>query len=132
MKKENDLLKQVCKFLIVGGIATLIDWGIYIFLNGLLKINPLISNIFSFSISVIYNYLASIKWVFKVSKNKSSRKIFIDFLLLSVLGLILSEFFMWFFIEKLRFKNMFSKILSTGLVMIFNFITRKYFLEDNH
>lgn len=131
MKKENDLLKQVCKFLIVGGIATLIDWGIYIFLNGLLKINPLISNIFSFSISVIYNYLASIKWVFKVSKNKSSRKIFIDFLLLSVLGLMLSEFFMWLFIEKFRFKNMFSKILSTGLVMIFNFITRKYFLEDN-
>ena len=56
---QIDLLVQIFKFIIVGGIATLIDWVIYFILYKIVKLNPLYANIISFSISVVYNYIAS-------------------------------------------------------------------------
>ena len=126
----KELLNQIFKFIIVGGIATIIDWLIFFILNTILNINPLIANIFSFSISLIYDYIASVKWVFKVSKKKNKKRIFMEFIILSVVGLLISEFLIWLLVDKLSINSMISKILSTAIVMVFNFITRKIFLED--
>ena len=130
MKIKKELLNQIFKFIIVGGIATLIDWIIYYILNSVFNINPLISNIFSFSLSLIYNYIASVKWVFNVSKKKNKKRIFMEFIILSVVGLLISEFLIWLLVDKLSINSMISKIISTAIVMVFNFITRKMFLED--
>ena len=130
MKNKKELLNQIFKFIIVGGIATLIDWIIYYILNSVFNINPLISNVFSFSISLIYNYIASVKWVFNVSKKKNKKRIFMEFIILSVVGLLISEFLIWLLVDKLSINSMISKIISTAIVMVFNFITRKIFLED--
>ena len=130
MKAKKELLNQIFKFIIVGGIATIIDWAIFYILNSIFNINPLISNIFSFTISLIYNYIASVKWVFVVSKKKNSKRIFIEFVFLSIIGLLISEFIIWLLVDKLLINSLISKIISTAIVMVFNFITRKIFLED--
>ncbi len=130
MKDKKKLLNQIFKFIIVGGIATIIDWIIFYVLNSIFNINPLISNIFSFTISLIYNYIASVKWVFVVSKKKNKKRIFIEFVFLSIIGLLLSEFIIWILVDKLLINSLISKIISTAIVMVFNFITRKIFLED--
>ena len=127
-EKNEKLLIQIIKFIIVGGIATIIDWLIYYIAYNYLNIKPLISNIISYSISTVYNYLASVKFVFKVSKNNGKRN-FIIFIIFSLIGLGLSELLIYLFIDKLNISKMISKILSTVIVMIFNFITRKIFLE---
>ena len=123
------LLIQIFKFIIVGGIATIIDWIIYYACYNYFKINPLISNIISFSISVIYNHIASVKWVFDVKKDKSKKRMFIEFMIFSIIGLVLTELLLLIFINKLEINKMISKIIATIIVMIFNFITRKKFLE---
>lgn len=129
--KENkkELFIQIIKFLIVGGIATLIDWAIYYVLYNYLSLEPLIANIISYSLSTIYNYLASVKYVFKVNKEKKKYHNFIIFIVFSLIGLLLSEGLIYLFINKLNINKMIAKIISTILVMIFNFITRKIFLE---
>ena len=126
---KNDLFQQIFKFVIVGGIATIIDWVIYYVLVHFVHLDPLISNIISFSISVIYNYIASVKWVFHVNQNKSRKKMFIEFILFSIFGLLLTELFLWIGIKLLHQDEMLIKIISTAIVMVFNFITRKLFLE---
>ncbi len=126
---KNKLLIQIFKFVIVGGTATILDWILYYILYNYLKINPLIANIISFSISTVYNYWASIKWVFEVNKDKSSKKLFIEFVLFSVIGLGLTELLLWIGIDLLSMNAMLIKIIATVIVMIFNFITRKIFLE---
>lgn len=126
---KNDLFQQIFKFVIVGGIATIIDWAIYYVLVHFVHLDPLVSNIISFSISVIYNYIASVKWVFHVNQNKSCKKMFIEFILFSIFGLLLTELFLWIGIKLLHQDEMLIKILSTAIVMVFNFITRKLFLE---
>lgn len=130
MKDKKELLNQIFKFIIVGGIATIIDWAIFYILNKIFNINPLISNIFSFTISLIYNYIASVKWVFVVSKKKNRKRIFIEFVILSVIGLLISEIILWLLVDKLLINSLISKVISTAIVMVFNFITRKIFLED--
>ena len=127
--KTENLFVQIFKFVIVGGIATLIDWAIYYVLYNFLHIPPLVANILSFSVSVIYNYTASVKWVFDVNQEKSKKRMFIEFMIFSIIGLLLTELLLWIFIDLLSINAMISKIIATAIVMVFNFITRKIFLE---
>ena len=51
------------------------------------------------------------------------------FIGLSVIGLGLNQLFMWFFVDLLHIYYMLSKIVATAIVMVYNFITRKLFIE---
>ena len=77
----------------------------------------------------MYNYWASMTFVFNVDKNKSKIRNFVLFIIFSVIGLILNDIIVWFVSERLSIYYLISKVLATVLVMIFNFITRKKFLE---
>ncbi len=57
------------------------------------------------------------------------RKELIIFILLSVVGLGLNQFFMWLFVEFFSIFYIFSKVLATVLVMAWNFVSRKIFIE---
>lgn len=127
--KTRKLLIQIFKFGIVGVIATIIDWFVFYLANDIFKIHYAISAILSFTVSVIYNYTASVKWVFDVNKEKDPKKNFILFIVLSIVGLILTLIIMIIGVDILKINAMLMKIISTAIVMVFNFITRKMFLE---
>lgn len=127
--KTRKLLIQIFKFGIVGVIATIIDWFVFYLANDIFKIHYAISAILSFTVSVIYNYTASVKWVFDVNKEKDPKKNFILFIVLSIVGLILTLIIMSIGVDILKINAMLMKIISTAIVMVFNFITRKMFLE---
>ena len=78
---------------------------------------------------VLQNYWASVKFVFDVNEEKDSRVNFALFVIFSIVGLGLNELILWVCIEKFALWNMFGKIIATGVVMVFNFVTRKLFLE---
>ena len=126
--KNNKLLMQILKFGVVGGTAFIIDYGIFTILSQLLGIHYLIASIISFSISVIYNYILSIKWVFDVSKKQTTKE-FIIFIILSVIGLGLNSLIMYVSVDLMQIHEMISKIVATAIVMVYNFITRKIFIE---
>lgn len=125
------LVKQIFRFGITGGLSFILDYGIMILLTEAVSINYLISSTISFSISVIFNYLLSIYWVFEPDKNNSKGKTLVLFLIFSVIGLSINGGLMWICVEKLYIHYMLSKIFSTAMVMIFNFITRKKFIESH-
>ena len=124
MKKE--LINQIGKFFVVGIIATVIDYVILIICKELIGLPILLSTSIAFVISLIFNYILSTKWVFKVS---SSRKKSILFILFSIIGLLLTEFIMWLLNIKLLINYLIVKVIATAIVMVFNFITRKFILE---
>ena len=66
-EKTENLLIQIFKFLIVGGIAFLIDYFTLFCCKEFINLSVLLSTAIAFTISVIYNYIASIKWVFNVN-----------------------------------------------------------------
>ncbi len=128
-KEKEDLLIQIINFLIVGGIATLIDWLLYFILYNYVKLSPLLANIISYTISTLYSYVVSVKFVFNVNKGNSKKKNFIIFVTLSVIGLLLSEGLIYLMVNVFNLHKMLAKIISTAIVMFFNFVSKKYFLE---
>ena len=125
---KNKLLNQILKFGLVGGTAFVIDYVLLYLCTEFLHIHYLISSIISFTVSVIFNYILSIKWVFDVKK-KQDVKDFVIFIILSVIGLEINSLIMYVMVEKFGVYYMLSKIVSTAVVMVYNFITRKIFVE---
>lgn len=123
------LIKQIIKFGMVGGLCFVIDYGLMVLLTEIGGINYLISSGISFTVSVIVNYILSLKFVFETRKDNDKIKEFLLFLLLSVIGLGINQILMWLCVEKLSIHYMLSKIGATVVVMIYNFITRKITLE---
>ena len=130
------------KFGVVGVIAFFIDFGIFKLLSGVFGVNYLVANFFGFTISLIFNYIASMTFVFERKENADRRAEFVIFTVLSIFGLVLNELIIFVCIEGIYLKipyltaNMsrqwaetFGKIVATGIVMVYNFITRKIFLE---
>lgn len=126
----DKLIKQIAKFGVVGIICFGIDYTLMILLTEVGGLDYLLSAGVSFCVSVVVNYLLSMRFVFRSKKDGSKAKEFIIFVMLSVTGLLLTEALMWAGVEKLRFHYMFAKVLVTGIVMGYNFVTRKIFLEE--
>lgn len=128
-QKISKLINQILRFGVVGGIAFVIDYSILYILTEFGGINSLISAAIAFTISVIFNYIASIKWVFDVNK-KQTKKDVIIFFGLSIIGLGINELIIYIG-NNINVHYMISKLASTVIVMIYNFITRKIFIEKN-
>lgn len=126
MKK---LFAQFMKFGVVGVIAFVIDYGVMIALTELFGVPYLISTTVSFIVSVIFNYVASMRYVFKRKDDMSRRREFIIFVVLSVIGLGLNDLLMWIMVDHLLIDYRISKIVVTVIVAVWNFVSRKVFLE---
>lgn len=126
----NNLIGQIAKFGVVGVICFGIDYGIMILLTELGGLDYLFSSGISFSVSVVVNYLLSMRFVFQSKKDNNKAKEFTIFVGLSITGLLLTEVLMWFCVKRIRFHYMFAKVIVTGVVMAYNFVTRKIFLEE--
>lgn len=147
MKK---LFAQIMKFGIVGVICFLIDYVITLGVSWALRLGgmgvknaALIGAIFGFTISVVINYILSMKYVFTRKEDMDRKREFVIFVILSLIGLGLNELIIAFSIDVVYvhisalagilspgMATAFAKIVATGVVMVYNFITRKMFLEQ--
>lgn len=124
----DKLVKQIVKFGFVGGTAFFIDAGILMILSKYCGMNYMIANVISFTVSVIYNYVMSMKFVFDVKEN-NSQKNFIQFIILSIIGLGINEGIMKVCVDIFSITLLLAKIIATTVVMVYNFISRKILLE---
>ena len=121
MKK---LIAQFMKFGIVGVIAIVIVYGVMIFLTEVFGVPYLISTTFSFVVSVIFNYFASMRFGFERNDDMSRRREFIIFIVLSVCGLGINDLLMWLMVDSLYIDYRLSKSVVTVAVALLNFVTR--------
>lgn len=150
MKK---LIEQMLKFGVVGFVCFFIDYIIgLITLNIVLAIGVFGADSFSigsqigsalgFTVSVIVNYILSFKFVFERKEDMNRKAEFIIFVILSIIGLGLNQLIIWIctvpiynnvaWIQRLLGYNLAytaAKVIATAIVMVYNFITRKIFLE---
>lgn len=134
MKK---LIEQIVKFGIVGIIAFVIDYAVLFALVEFLGMDSIAAATISFTVSVIFNYIASMKYVFVGRADQSKTKQFIIFIVLSVIGLGINDGIMWILNKLLisvipTYYYLFSKVVATAVVMVWNFVSRKIFLEEKN
>lgn len=123
------LLHQIARFGVVGIIAFVIDYGVLLFLTEVCHIHYLVSSAAAFLVSVIFNYILSIAFVFDTDKRQSKTTQFTLFTLMSAGGLGINQLMMWLLSDLLFIPYQLSKFAATAVVMVYNFITRKLFLE---
>lgn len=129
MKK---LIEQILKFGVVGIIATVIDFGVLYMLSQPLGMDPVISAGISFCVSLVFNYVASMRYVFTHREGMSRSREFVIFLVLSLIGLAINEAIMAAGVAVLgnsALAVMGTKVLATAIVMVWNFVSRKKWLD---
>ena len=124
----KQLFIQLIKFGIVGVIALLVDVGVLVLLKEVVCMDVLWASALSFSVSVTVNYILSMRFVFSGAKEGKAKE-FIVFVLLSVGGLLLNQLIMWLGTEVWSLYYMWVKVFALLFVPLYNFVTRKLFLE---
>ena len=127
---KNKLIYQIISFGGVGILCFIIDFGILYVLTNVFGMYYLISAAVSFIISVTVNYILSVRYVFNISEDNSVFRNWLFFVIFSVIGLILTEIIMKIGVDIYSLNYMVTKVGATIIVMIYNFITRKLFLEN--
>ena len=126
MKK---LIRQMLRFAAVGLSAFALDYVLFVVLH-MLGMSYLIANIISYTLSTVYNFVLSMRFVFSGKSSQTRLQQFVIFLVLGFAGLGLNELYLWLLVDFAHITPMLSKLIAAFLVTIFNFITRKIFLED--
>lgn len=127
------LIKQIIRFGTAGVLCFVIDYLIMIVLTDYVNVYYLYSSGISFSVSTVLNYILSITCIFEVEKKASkSIRSFLQFILLSMVGLLINQTMMGLLSGGLGVYYKVSKIAATAVVMVYNFISRKLLLEKRH
>jgi len=152
IKKHQSLIMEILRFLLVGGLATLVDFGVFelcmycIFKNLSSPSDLIISTSLGFLIGNIINYILSIVFVYKGAKDDKETqtiKAFLIFTLIGVVGLGIkvgvqvggnylvdsifttnNAFWLWVL-------ETFVYCVATLIVLIWNYIGRKIFIFKN-
>ena len=126
------LIEQFLKFGVVGTIAFCIDYGVLMLLSQVFGVNPVIAAGVSFCVSVIFNYLASMRYVFTHREDMSRGREFVIFIVLSAVGLVINEACMAVGVAALGTSALMvtvTKLFATAVVMVWNFFSRKKWLD---
>ena len=137
----DNRIKEVIKFAFTGGVCFLIEYAALIVLKEWLRLPVVAATPIAFLVSVVFNYLLCVKWVFSGAK-EGSRMAQIGFLITSGIGFFLNWFLMWsltaLFGEDAVLLSLFglelkvymlNKIIATLLVMVWNYFTKRWLLK---
>lgn len=126
---SHPLIAAFAKYLVAGGMGFMIDYTVLVVCFNLLSMHYLISSILGFVAGLIFVYITSNKWVF--SRRKMADKAVAEFIIFAIIGIIglgLTVLFMWFFVDICGIYPLISKLITTALVLLWNFGARKIIL----
>jgi putative flippase GtrA len=123
---SNKIWKQLFIYFLVGGSAALVNWLVFYILNNIFLIHYLVATAVAFVIATWVNWKLGRMSLFKNSelKNKIGGEI-AQIYIVSGIGLILNLLLMWIFVDKIGMIPLPALILTTALVFVWNFLSRK-------
>ena len=124
----NNWLAQLFRYIIVGGIAFLVDYGLLFLLTEYFHFHYLLSATISFIAGLIVNYAISTRWIFRNSKLDNRMMEFIIYSLIGVIGLLVNNAMLYLLTDCIHIHYMLSKPITAAIVMAWNFIGRKIIL----
>lgn len=145
--QKHKTFSEICRFILIGGIATIIDFVVMgvveyaietdkyqsilnIFINSpqLSTFTVIFGNAIGFIVSVVFNYILSILFVFHEKGESKTIKGFTMFVVLNVIGLIINMIGMYIGYDLLNMNQWVAKILITLIVLVYNYLTRKFLI----
>lgn len=130
MDKTQNTFIQFFRYIFVGGFATVVDWSALWLFYDVLGVYKYLSVAIAFLFGLFANYILSNHFVFTENRENTSRSSeFMVYFVTGVIGLIFTELFMLLFDGVLGIHYMVSKIITTAIVFVWNFGSKKLILE---
>ena len=140
--KTESRLGEMVRFALTGGVCFLVEFAVLVLLKEGLGLDTLIATPIAFALSVVVNYALCMRWVFRGARDGGAAAK-AGFAVTSVMGLVLNEGLMLLFrvilgedavlLTLLGYPvtmYMLNKALSTLLVMVWNYFTKKAVLQS--
>lgn len=137
MKKlfASAAVKQFLSYFCVGGVAAIVEWGMFAFFANGVGIDWLWATSLAFIFSTAVNWLLGKLRTFKDNtryRNRRLKEIFLIFFV-SAIGLLCNIVLMYVFVtlmglDTTRLK-MLSKVMATGIVFMWNYLIRIHCLS---
>lgn len=124
---KSDVIRAAQKYLVVGGLSALVDWGFFALFLYVFGFHYLIAGVISFTLATAANYFLSVRFVFGVGRRKRTERIFLLYVV-SLVGIGFNLGMLTVGIDILHTHEMVSKIMATGMAFGWNFAGRYYFV----
>ncbi len=132
LEQTENLWIQLLRYGFVGGLAFLVDFGVLALLHHGLRWNLYLATALAFCAGLCANYLLS-KWAVFQQKAKHGRVAeFITYAVIGVIGLGWTELLIWLLSEKLGAAPLLAKAVAAVLVLLWNFLARRFVLYRSH
>lgn len=119
---------QAFRYIFVGGIAFVVDWGI-LWIATSLHLHYLLATGIAFVGGLVVNYFLSKAFVFKAEQaNVGKAAEFFVYAAIGAVGLLITEGLMYLAVDLLHIWVMMAKIVIAAIVLVWNYALRKVLL----
>lgn len=125
---KSESIKELFLYLIVGGLATIVEWAGFYFFCNILPVQYLLATTLAYIVSTFANWLLGRILVFRKPSKQSLAKEILSIYLVSIVGLLGNLAIMFVMVQLLSLDKMFSKIVATILVFAYNYLIRKFLI----
>lgn len=132
--KNKKATLQFGKFLVVGAINFLVDFGIFKLLTVVFGMLVVPANVISYTCGVFNSFLLNRYWTFKI-KHKFLSVHFVKFVFVNLLSLGINILAVWVLIDLYQFigglfgvENLYAKMIATVFSFVINFAGNKLFV----
>ena len=120
---------EIVKFLIVGGSATALQYGLLIVFVQFAGLSPVVATSIAYAISSVYNYLLNYYATFK--NDGSHRTAATKFLAVAGSGLLINAGIIAA-LTKLGAHYLVAQVVATLVILVWNFVVHKYWTYRDH
>jgi putative flippase GtrA len=111
---------RVIRFLVSGGSAAVTEYGVFLFLFDLVKIDVVIANGISFLCGLMVSFLLNKHWVFK-SKQRARMEVVL-YVILALVNLLLSSLFIQLLVHTAGISPFIAKLIGMVVIAAWNYL----------
>jgi putative flippase GtrA len=123
--KVTSLFRQLIAFIGVGAVATAVDYAVFLCGFFIFGVDPIVAALAGYAVGGVISYGLSRKHVFK--SERSHRSAALRFMAVMAGGFLLTGYAMRIFVDGLQLAPIVARILTYGVVLVFNFLTHRFF-----
>jgi putative flippase GtrA len=116
-------LLQFQKFVLVGGLATAIQYAVLVGMVRILGANPVFASSCGYVISALLNYYLNHRLTFRSAQ--SHGRALPRFAVIGAVGLLINSTMVWALSERAPLPYLAAQIIATAVVLVWNFSANK-------